>query len=71
MQLNGSSRARRKPRSRILAAHVPDVIVEAIGVWVEQAPERNASMFVREAVREKLRMCGIQFNEDQTINPKK
>jgi phosphopantothenoylcysteine synthetase/decarboxylase len=51
---------------KLLGAYVPAPVVDAICVWVEQAPERDKSTFIREAAREKLRRDGIDFIEGRT-----
>jgi hypothetical protein len=51
---------------KLLGAYVPAPVVDAICLWVAQAPERDKSTFIREAAREKLRRDGISFVESQT-----
>ena len=52
-----------KHRGKLLGGYVPLSIVEAVGQWVEQHPERSRSLFIREASREKLQRDGIKFRE--------
>ena len=49
---------------RLLGVWVPKPVVEGITTWIGKAPERDISMFMREAAREKLRRDGVEFSED-------
>ena len=49
---------------RLLGFWVPRPVVDGITLWVGKSPERDISMFMREAAREKLRRDGVKFNED-------
>jgi DNA-binding protein Fis len=48
-----------------MAAYMPQPIVKAVLTWTEANPERTASMFLRDAVREKLRRDGILLKESK------
>jgi hypothetical protein len=48
---------------KLLGGYVPHPVVDAIRVWIERAPERDISTFIREAAREKLNRDGIAFQE--------
>jgi hypothetical protein len=48
---------------KLLGGYVPASVVQGIQVWVEKAPERDVSTFLREASREKLRRENIPFSE--------
>jgi len=48
---------------KLLGAYVPRSFLKAIAKWVAGHPERDKSVFLREAVREKLLRDGIPFSE--------
>lgn len=48
---------------RILGAYVPFPLLDAIQRWISLDPERDQSMFVRAATREKLARDGIRVEE--------
>jgi len=50
-------------KGRILGAYVSTELLGAIERWIQLDPERDRSMFVRAAVREKLVKDGIGFDE--------
>jgi hypothetical protein len=56
-----------KPTSRrtgiLLGGYVPKGLAFAIDQWIDMAPERDKSTFIRDAAREKLRRDGIKFSE--------
>jgi Arc/MetJ-type ribon-helix-helix transcriptional regulator len=56
-------RRQRVGKGKLLAAYVPESLVEAIDTWVADDEERSTSQFVRAATREKLKRAGIKFSE--------
>jgi hypothetical protein len=57
----------RKRSTRLLGGYVPNPVYHAIKIWVQGNPERDQSLFIREAVREKLIREGIPINDDLHI----
>jgi hypothetical protein len=58
-----SSKSPDRHKGRLIGAYVPDALVEAIAKWIAGHPERNQSVFIREAIREKLSQDGIRFHK--------
>ena len=66
--LNKMSTAKKmKAKSRnFLGGYVPAPLAQAVDQWVGGDPERDRSVFLRQAAREKLQRDGIQFDERVT-----
>jgi hypothetical protein len=59
-------KSRQPTRKRLLiGAHVDQLLFRAVLTWKSASPERTASMFLRDAVREKLRRDGVLIHESK------
>ena len=53
----------RTRKEKVLGGYFSDPIVQGIEEWIQRAPKRDISDFIREAAREKLHREGILFHE--------
>jgi hypothetical protein len=59
-----SAAKKMKAKNRhFLGGFVPAPLANAVDKWVEVDPERDRSVFLRQAAREKLQRDGITFDE--------
>ena len=50
-------------RKRMMGASMPDVLWKAIEDWLADKPEKNQTVFLKEAIIEKLEREGIRVNK--------
>jgi hypothetical protein len=50
-----------------LGGYVRKGLLEGVEEWISRDPERDKSLFLREAVRKKLRDEGIPFTETTEV----
>jgi metal-responsive CopG/Arc/MetJ family transcriptional regulator len=51
-----------------LGGFVPAPLATAVDTWVDKDPERDRSVFLRQAAREKLQREGITFDDQASAS---